>query len=288
MVNMYNWKVLVDWNIHRDTYTYVCVHIYTHALVLVVYNDAYRCICMYVCMYIRIYTHIKICNVYIRIYVRTYVLYILSDYTAIVTSHTVGPYYIASHDMESGKTIYLKAGLGSTLITTIIQCEASPFKIIPNEDDEKEFHIAYEAQDGDDPDMPTFRYYLTTRHKFSGVHSEPPSLEQHPKESNATFALHSQLHEWINTQEKLEEWISEGKCFLINCENRKWARDSYFALKRDTGNDKKEEPPSHNFFPVCERYTNENDDLLFAFKLIRCPYGGKTPKQEQQQQQQQQ
>ena len=201
--------------------------------------------------------------------------YIDRLYTTLFTFHTVGPYYIASHDMESGKTIYLMRGDGSTLTTTIDQSQASPFKIVPDEDDEKkEFHIVYEAKDGKDVDTPTFRYYLTTRHKFSGVHSEPPSLEQHPKESNATFALHSQLHEWINTQEKLEEWISKGESFLINCENRKWAKDGYFALER------KGEGESHEFDPVCVRYTNENDNILLAFKLIRCPY--QSPEEQQQ------
>ena len=56
-----------------------CMYVYTHRLKYVC--DTNICICMYR----------------------------LTDFTVLVTYHTVGPYYIASHDMESGKN-YLFEG----------------------------------------------------------------------------------------------------------------------------------------------------------------------------------
>jgi hypothetical protein len=200
------------------------------------------------------------------------------------TWEIAGPFYITSHDLLTGQTVYLKKGEGDQLATTDNKYLADGFKILPA-DKSDEFHIIYEAEDKTE-DTGSFPFYVTTRHRWSGYSREPPSIQQHPKELNTLFAFHNQLHTFFNSKQDLTEGLLKAETFLINCDGRRGKFDGYVGLERqphykpktdedsDSDSDSEKQyvtqiPTRPIFKPVCTRYCTDDDNILLAFRLLR-------------------
>ena len=175
--------------------------------------------------------------------------------------------------------MYLKKGEGDQLATTDKKYLADGFKILPA-DKSDEFHIIYEAEDKTE-DTGSFPFYVTTRHSWIGHSREPPSVQQHPRESNTLFSFHDQLHGIFNSKQDLTEGLLKAETFLINCE-RKWKIDGYLGLEREphykprTDEDSDSErqnltpiPTRPIFKPVCSGYCINDDNILLTFRLLR-------------------
>ena len=108
--------------------------------------------------------------------------------------------------------------------------KASQFYVIPNDDDDDQFGIAYEAKSSQQNVMPT-TCYLSAPANLSGLNPGPLTVTERPTTEDLNLTIESRLTRY-SVPVDLDKWVSGEDIFYINCARRFIFSNAYVCVKQ--------------------------------------------------------
>ena len=108
--------------------------------------------------------------------------------------------------------------------------KASQFYVIPNDDDDDQFGIAYDAKSSQQNVMPTI-CYLSAPANLSGHNPGPLTVTERPTSEDLNMTIESRLTRWPVPVD-LDKWVSGEDIFYINCARRFIFSNAYICVKQ--------------------------------------------------------
>ena len=108
--------------------------------------------------------------------------------------------------------------------------KASQFYVIPNDDDDDQFGIAYNAKSSQQ-DMWPITCYLSVPTNLSGHNPGPLKVTEHPSSKDLSMTIESPLKR-SSVPADLDKWVSGEDIFYINCARRFVFSNAYICVKQ--------------------------------------------------------
>ena len=116
------------------------------------------------------------------------------------------------------------------VVSTDDPSKASQFYVIPNDDDDDQFGIAYEAKSSQQNVMPT-TCYLSAPANLSGLNPGPLTVTERPTTEDLNLTIESRLTRY-SVPVDLDKWVRGEDIFYINCARRFIFSNAYVCVKQ--------------------------------------------------------